>query len=437
MELFFRKFIWKDIFFFEMLLSYLPFLPFIKPRKRFWFYLPLCLVAGYCFSHFVPSRISGMSTATWFFYNSFWYLSVAAILAFGVKVCFDLNWWNTLFFGTSAYAIQHVFFRLKFGYEYIYRTLSVSYSWLNYLSYWTTLVVTLFLAYLLLAKKYMLEPNFKVNNRKMVITSLFLIVVTIGASQLVAMSTRNYRDISAYLFIAVTLLSVICCYVTLDNLFGNAHNTKVEEENKMIRLLWARDRKQYELSKQNIEFLNIKYHDLKYQLGLLLNKDGKSSAYADEILSEIHMYESFVKTENETLDIVLTEKSMTCNKYGIKLACIADGSVFDKFSESDIYSFFGNALDNAIECLKDVCDDDKKIINLNVSKYNSMGRVCIENYVETEPTIVEGIPRTIKKDTQNHGFGVKSMKYLFEKYNGELRVCVKDHTFILEGVFPL
>lgn len=54
------------------------------------------------------------------------------------------------------------------------------------------------------------------------------------------------------------------------------------------------------------------------------------------------------RTGNETLDIVLTDKLLYCEKNNVTITCIADGKSLSFMSEEDIYSLFGNALDNAV-----------------------------------------------------------------------------------------
>ena len=77
-------------------------------------------------------------------------------------------------------------------------------------------------------------------------------------------------------------------------------------------------------------------------------------------------YDSSFNTGNKSLDVVLTEKKLLCDNKGIKFFCMADGKLLNGIKVSDIYSLFGNAIDNAIECLADVADEDyiKRIIAL-------------------------------------------------------------------------
>lgn len=48
-----------------------------------------------------------------------------------------------------------------------------------------------------------------------------------------------------------------------------------------------------------------------------------------------------------------------------------------------------------------------------------------------------GLPITTKKDRRNHGYGMKSIRYTAEKYNGTITVQVKNHIFMLWILIPL
>jgi hypothetical protein len=46
----------------------------------------------------------------------------------------------------------------------------------------------------------------------------------------------------------------------------------------------------------------------------------------DDIAKEVRVYDSTVSTGNDALDVILSEKSLVCERRGITLSCMADGS---------------------------------------------------------------------------------------------------------------
>ena len=180
--------------------------------------------------------------------------------------------------------------------------------------------------------------------------------------------------------------------------------------------------------------INLKCHDLKHQIRQLREKDSISPSTLSEIEKEIDIYDSSVKTGNEAVDVILTEKSLLCKKDQIKLTCMADCSGLSYISDSDIYSLLGNALDNAINAVMALPVQSRNI-SLVIKKTNSFTSISIINPYQGRITINEdGLPET-SKDTDYHGYGMKSIKMIVEKYNGNLQIEAKDNMFTLSILF--
>ena len=103
----------------------------------------------------------------------------------------------------------------------------------------------------------------------------------------------------------------------------------------------------------------------------------------------------------------------------------------------DICSIFGNALDNAIECVEKCEEKEKRVIHFLVAPQKKFLLIKVENYCEEEPELLDGLPKTTKDNTDFHGFGMRSMKYIVEKYDGMLTCGVQNHWFELKILIPV
>ena len=74
----------------------------------------------------------------------------------------------------------------------------------------------------------------------------------------------------------------------------------------------------------------------------------------------MQIYSAIVRTGNEILDTILTEKSLICENSGIHISCVADGSLLAFMNPVDLYTLFGNALDNAIEAVRKLESKEKE-----------------------------------------------------------------------------
>lgn len=213
-------------------------------------------------------------------------------------------------------------------------------------------------------------------------------------------------------------------------------NTKLERD--YLQSILHMQYENYRITEESIEVVNQKYHDLKHQISLLRAMPGAEdkNSYLDQLEQEIKAYETSNKTGNKILDTILTSKSIQCQKQNISLTCVADGKEMEFMHPMDISALFGNALDNAIEGVQKIADTEKKLIHLSVVKQKGFLRIKVENCYEGKLEFEDGIPKTSKANKKYHGFGMKSIKRIVEKYNGSVIADIKDGWFELSILIP-
>jgi hypothetical protein len=221
--------------------------------------------------------------------------------------------------------------------------------------------------------------------------------------------------------------------------FGLLEKSRLEEDKNVLTNMLQKEKERATLSKENIDLINQKCHDLKHQIGALKTIDNKKQhdENVEEIQKAIMIYDSVAHTGSEALDVVLSEKSLFCSKHSIRLSYLADGSKLSFLSNSDIYSLFGNLLDNAIEAVMHIDDPEKRIVNFHVLTQGQILSVHMDNYYEGTIAYEESLPKTTKGDKDYHGFGLKSIKYITEKNNGHMTVKTADQVFSVDLIFDI
>lgn len=63
--------------------------------------------------------------------------------------------------------------------------------------------------------------------------------------------------------------------------------------------------------------------------------------------------------------------------------------------------------------------------------------IQIQNYYENHLKFERGLPLTTKKNKNHHGFGMKSIQYIAEKYDGIVTVQAKNNIFMLQILIPV
>lgn len=212
----------------------------------------------------------------------------------------------------------------------------------------------------------------------------------------------------------------------------------MRQELAVMNLLWKKEQEQYQLSRENIALINQKCHDLKHQIRAIrnLNKE-ELDQYLEEMEGTIRIYESIVKTGNEALDTILTEKSLYCKDKGILVSCVADGSQMEFINTVDLYAILGNALDNAIEAVEKFKHTEKRQIDVLIYRQQNFLVMNIINPIKGNLVYEEDLPVSTKGDKRFHGYGLRSMRYLVKKYDGFLNISEEDGCFSLKILIPI
>ena len=277
-------------------------------------------------------------------------------------------------------------------------------------------------------------------NRKDWMSALLIGVVVFGFSNLsfVTLDTPFSGEYSQEIANIRTLVDIAGIAMLYAHMVLCCQN-KVRMELEAVQMVLENQYQQYKLSRESIDLINYKYHDLKHQIQFLRNETDaeKRNEYLNQMEEEIRQYELQNKTGNHVLDTVLTSKSLYCDKHGISLTTVADGTLLNFMETMDICSVFGNALDNAIESVLKLKDKEKRLIHVSVSRQKNFLMIRFENYFEGMlEKDVDNI-KTTKADERYHGYGIKSIRYTINKYDGAVDIQAKDNWFELKILIPL
>ena len=157
----------------------------------------------------------------------------------------------------------------------------------------------------------------------------------------------------------------------------------------------------------------------------------------DEFEEGLSVYESEFDTGHRVLDCILAENAALCREKSIALVVTADGALLEPLLAADICTIFGNALSNAVECEQTFPDISSRRIRVELTRINDFIRILVENHFEGQLNMKNGLPASTKKDTEKHGYGLKSIRYAVEKYGGVMNVQAEDGVFRLKILMPV
>lgn len=275
-----------------------------------------------------------------------------------------------------------------------------------------------------------------ISEPQIILVALAVVATVIGLDVVVKSLGASTLGLEAYLM--ARLAHGVLCGFTLFSEQKILAARQLATERKVERRMAAERERQYQLSRKNIDAINVKCHDIKHQIRSLADGGRVADGRAlEDLAAEIAIYDSTVKTGNPALDVILTEKGLVCSGEKITLAVIADGRALECLEPQEIYSLFGNALDNAIEAVRGIGEPEWRLVSLNVRRSGTMCVINVENSCDVAPAFRDGLPVTTKADAGSHGFGTRSMRGIVERHGGVLTFGCEDGVFHVDALLPV
>ena len=407
-------------FVYTFFVALLLFFYFFRLRKKSALRATLALLLYFGFGLFVPLFVPAAYSAM---VTSF---AITVLALFLSWFCFDAPLKTIVFYIISAYALQHLGLKLS---KLTFIPLRLS-GWAEYVNELLWYAATYTSGWFLFIRRQSCEQSVNINSRTVIFTALGSVILLNFTSMIF-----GEADLDSNLY--VNLICAVGSFLVLALQYNSFKNGKLAYENKAFMQMVQAERNRYAALKENIELVNIKCHDLKHQIAAIRRNNGNVNEQAlREAEAAALFYDNIAKTGCEALDAVLTQKILVCEKYGIKLTYIVDNNSLSMLEDVDIYSLFGNAIDNAIECLKKESDPARRYVSMNAVTRKDFLCIHLENGCSSSPAFKNGLPQTTKKDTAYHGFGTKSIRYVAEKYGGNALFRAQEGTFCLDVMIP-
>ena len=417
----------------ELLLATSVYVFKLRRRNHFWLWLVLCLSCfiGFAYSWSLIPYINSVTSIIFsilFFFIAFFGL-IGSLMA-----CFKVNIQAAMFLGTAGYAMQHFTYKLI---QIVIGSIEkgipsfVDNNYGIYGIYASFVIISLPIFYNMFGKKIHKNETLIIEDSRLLIISIILIICTV----ILNLIYENFVKVSNLtLFIVSCLFDMVCCFLTLFIEFEMLKSKEISEAYIQMKTIWESEKKQLEISKENMDYMKILAHDLKHELNestLLISKDK-----VDELNRRIAAFGNSIKTGNDILDLVIAERTLIVQKENISLSIIADGSVLSNMKQSDCYSLFMNIMDNAIDAVKELPKDQREI---SLAVRESMGMILIHEVNPFKGTLnfKDGLPQTTKRDSMYHGFGTKSIKGIVDSYSGDCEISIKDNNiYVLNILLP-
>lgn len=257
----------------------------------------------------------------------------------------------------------------------------------------------------------------------------------------VSMVLNDYNVDMHYLMLAISLGSLLIVgmtyyiFIKLNEFYRERSNYKIIEiKNELLtKGISEKERVYKEIRRINHDFKN---HVICIENLLKEGKHKSAIEYIRDLKNEAFETYTWIKTGNDVVDAILNQKRSEGNRKNIKMNMKVSIPADINIEPLDLCAILGNALDNSIEANEKIEDISKRYINVIMNPYKDYLFIEISNPSILNPIGEDGQLRTTKKDKENHGFGIKSIEQVVEKYDGMLNYEYQDGQFILNIMLP-
>ena len=429
---------------FELLAACSLFVMYLRPRKGIAWKLPLGALCCFGFSFLVPVVAYDAVYCSVLFFAMF--VFTVTVLCF----IFDEPLINIIFCAVAAYTVQHIAHEIC---ELLLVLINSNGSFLINGAYADTVsvleenlfvyvilyiidlhifVFVYLIAFLFARSRMRLREAMRFKASIMMPLVSFLLLINIVLSAMGIYSLSSEVDVTGKALMHV--FNVASCCVGGILLFELPRRKKAEFDLVVLEQIYKREEMQYLEAKENQEKMNIKYHDIKHMIRGMKDRSAIDDNEISQIQRLVDAYETTYQTANGALNVVLNEKSSVCRQKSIEFSCIADAGLLSFMSETDVYVLFGNIFDNAIEAAGELAED-KRSVGASIRSTGEIVVINVYNGYRGDIKFENGLPITKKADKANHGYGLKSIRQIVSKYEGEMRITARDGIFEITVIF--
>ena len=412
----------------QLFWALIPFFLPLEKKKRWYLYVPALwamVTAVVALGTIAFPALSGIGLSSQVYFGLH-YCATLTVYLIGVYLMGRVSWQEAGYAVVCGYMAEHI----KYCAVTLLQHFLSSPAWLDawYCDYGLSILIYGGI-YLLFVRRICSEGHYLTS----ALRSFNLFVISMAlmyflSVYLISLELAWVHALYTLIFLVALMISEI----------QSSRQLQLQAEMQNKEKIWALSKTQYELSKENIEIINRKSHDLKRQIAALrtVSTPEEQKAAINEIDQAVQIYDKAFQTGNRAMDTILMQEALKCSQNRIELSAVVNGGLLRFMKSVDLYTMVSNILDNAIEANLRIAEESRRAIHLSLHEKKGLVILQCENPYDGEVTLRDGLPVTTKEDKTSHGFGTRSIASTAEKYGGVLRVSTDGGMFVLRIVFP-
>ena len=213
-------------------------------------------------------------------------------------------------------------------------------------------------------------------------------------------------------------------------------NLDMEKELKTVKSNYEKQMELEKEVKKNQEQMRLLKHDMKNHILVIAGfleqgKETEAKQYVSDILDKLNKMYTYVNVGNALLNYIINSKLSKAKELGIEIKAQIENLEFSYMDSMDFSALLNNVLDNAIEA---AVLAPKKYMEVKILSVKGFDTICVKNTIVA--SVLENNPDLeTTKDEDGHGYGLKQINGIVEKYDGMIDIDEENGMFVVNIMF--
>lgn len=252
------------------------------------------------------------------------------------------------------------------------------------------------------------------------------------------------------------MIALSSVFLLLANLLVFGIHQYIEEKNEKntsLMLMLQKEQNQteyYEMLRIQNENQRILIHDIKKHLQSIkmLNEKReheKIHSYIEQLYISSDLQEVSAVCDHKLLNSILCRYKQECQKLHIAFNTDIRSGSLDFMADNDVTALFCNLIDNAVEAASGLPDSYIEL-SVRIREKTSFVVINVINSCKGDPFQANDNTRlpftelslhTKKNNKSSHGFGLKSIRKIVNRYNGDMQMYYNESTNTFHSTITL
>ncbi len=224
------------------------------------------------------------------------------------------------------------------------------------------------------------------------------------------------------------MIPILCLMYIIFMVFDFFEGYSQRVEIDSLKEIMSEREANYRALKESNEQIRIMRHDMNKHLKVITdliakNKNDEAQKYIDALNDENKNFSNYVYTNNEAFDTAVNIECQKAKAAGVDFKSFVGVNGEIKMEDTDITKLFCNLLDNAVEAAEKT---KERFVSVYVTQNGTDLIVSVKN--ASDEVDLSDL-KTTKSDDRYHGYGLKSIDLVVEKYNGTVKRSYQNGLF--------